>query len=238
MINGKSLICITNDSNYRATNGQAPRELWLNDFYCEAIHNAGGIAVVTGERDPEDYADLCDGVIVSGGADLEPEFYGETVLNESVRIDPPRTAFEIPLINAFIERKKPMLAICRGFQMVNFVLGGTLYQDLVEQLGYVHFDVSLFHYVDAEKGSVLHELFGERFKVNSFHHQAVKDLGKGLKVTARSIEGIIEAYEHETLPILGTQFHPERLSGKWGAGKTQDFAPLFDYFVNMTKKTY
>jgi len=236
MVNGKSLICITNDSNHRATKGLSPRDLWLNDFYCEAVHNAGGIAVVTGERDPEDYADLCDGVIVSGGADLEPEYYGESILNDTVRTDPPRTEFELPLMQAFIRRKKPMFGICRGFQMINFALGGTLYQDLTEQLGFVHFDPELFHCVTAEKDSVLCRLFGEKFKVNSFHHQAVKELGSGLRVTARSVEGIIEGYEHESLPIIGTQFHPERMSGVWAAGKTPDFAPLFDYFVNMTKK--
>ncbi|MBR4304909.1 MAG: gamma-glutamyl-gamma-aminobutyrate hydrolase family protein [Clostridia bacterium] len=236
MINGKPLICITADSNSRAAAPNAPRDLWLNDFYCEAIHNAGGVAVITGERNPEEYAELCDGVIMSGGPDLEPEYYGETVLNDTVRIDPPRTAFELPLMQAFIERKKPMFGICRGFQMINYALGGTLYQDLVEQLGYVHFAEGLYHDVTCTKDSVLCRLFGEKFKVNSYHHQAVKDPGRGLIVTARSVEGIIEAYEHESLPIIGTQFHPERMSGRWSGDKTPDFAPIFDHFINMTKK--
>ena len=235
MINGKPLICITSDSNSRAA-ANAPRDLWLNDFYLEAIHNAGGIAVIAGERNPEDYADLCDGVIMSGGPDLEPEYYGETILNDTVRIDPPRTAFELPLMQAFIERKKPMLGICRGCQMINYALGGTLYQDLVEQLGSVHFAEGLYHDVTCEKESVLGRMFGEKFKVNSFHHQAVKDLGRGLRVTARSVEGIIEAFEHESLPIIGTQFHPERMAGRWCTGITPDFAPLIEHFINLTKR--
>lgn len=236
MINGKSVICISNDSNHRATNGAEPRDLWLNDFYCEAVDNAGAVIVITGERSSEDYADLCDGLILSGGADIEPEFFGETILNDSVRTDPKRTAFEYPLAKAFIDRKKPILTICRGFQVLNCFLGGTLYQDLPEQLGFVHFDTRIFHPVITEPGSVLHGLFGEQFRVNSFHHQAIKDPGRGLRVTACSVEGIIEAYEHETLPIIGTQFHPERMSGRWCEGKTPDFAPLFKHFVDMTKK--
>ena len=114
---------------------------------------------------------------------------------------------------------------------LNVALGGTLYQDLVEQCGYVHSDKDIRHYVYAEPGSILHELFGEKFKTNSTHHQAIKQLAPGLKATAHSIEGIVEAFEHESLPIFGTQFHPERLSGKYNDGRTPDFTPLFRRFI-------
>ena len=237
MVNGKSVICVSNASNYVSTKGETTRELWLNDTYSAAIYNAGGIVVVTGERGPEDYAELCDGLMLIGGPDIEPELYGETKFNDTVKVDPIRTAFEVPLVKAFIDRKKPIFGICRGFQLINCVLGGTLYQDIVQQLGYIHIGTNaiLRHDITAEKGSVLYNLFGEKFKVNSYHHQVVKDLGKGLKVTARSIEGLIEGFEHESLPIFGVQFHPERLTDSWYDGKTQDFAPLFEHFVNMTK---
>ena len=238
MINGKSVICVSNSSNHVSTKGEATRDLWLNDTYAAAISAAGGVVVIPGERNPEDYADFCDGLLLTGGPDIEPEEYGETKLNDSVQCDPIRTAFEFPLTKAFISRGKPVFGICRGFQVINCVLGGTLYQDIVEQLGYVHFHPSILrHNITAEPGSILHRLFGREFKVNSYHHQAVKDLGKGLKVTARSIEGIIEGFEHESLPVFGVQFHPERLTGSWYDGKTQDFAPLFEHFIKMTRET-
>ena len=237
MINGKPIICVTNSSNHVSTKGEATRDLWLNDTYAAAVSKAGGVVVIPGERNAEDYADFCDGLLLTGGPDIEPEVYGETKLNDTVKCDPIRTDFEIPLAKAFIAKKKPIFTICRGFQLINCVLGGTLYQDIVEQLGYVHIHPNILrHNITAADGSIMHRLFGKEFKVNSYHHQAVKELGEGLRVTARSVEGIIEGYEHESLPIIGTQFHPERMSGIWAAGKTPDFAPLFEYFVNMTKK--
>ena len=133
-------------------------------------------------------------------------------------------------------KKKPILTICRGFQLLNCVLGGSLYQDLVAQKGWVHMNKDIRHDVYTEKGSVLNRLFGDVVKTNSTHHQAVKDLAPGLHVTARSIEGIIEAYEHDTLPILGTQFHPERLTGVTWDDRTPDYAPYFAHFVQMVRE--
>ncbi|MBQ2866723.1 MAG: gamma-glutamyl-gamma-aminobutyrate hydrolase family protein [Clostridia bacterium] len=236
MINGKPIICVTNSSNHVSTKGEATRDLWLNDTYAAAVSKAGGVVVIPGERNAEDYADFCDGLLLTGGPDIEPEVYGETKLNDTVKCDPIRTAFEIPLTKAFIAKKKPIFTICRGFQLINCVLGGSLYQDIVEQLGYVHIHPNILrHNITAADGSIMHRLFGKEFKVNSYHHQAVKELGEGLRVTARSVEGIIEAYEHESLPIFGVQFHPERLTGSRYDGKTQDFAPLFEHFINMAK---
>ena len=115
-------------------------------------------------------------------------------------------------------------------------MGGTLYQDLVEQKGWVHFNAQIRHEVYAEEGSVLYRLFGPKFRTNSTHHQAVKDLAPGFHVTARSVEGIVEAYEHDTLPILATQFHPERLTGILWDDRTPDFRPWFEYFVELVRK--
>ena len=149
---------------------------------------------------------------------------------------PERTAFEKPLFQAFLDRGKPILGICRGCQFINAVMGGTLYQDLVEQKGWVHFNTQIRHEVYAEEGSVLYRLFGPKFRTNSTHHQAVKDLAPGFHVTARSVEGIVEAYEHDTLPILATQFHPERLTGILWDDRTPDFRPWFEYFVELVRK--
>lgn len=234
MILGKPLICMTGSGRDLESD---PRrrivECWQT--YDLAIEQAGGFPIPTDELCVQEMAELCDALVLTGGADVDPDLYGEEILNDTVQPNPKRTAFEVPLTKAFLEKGKPILCICRGFQLMNVLLGGSLYQDTVAQLGYVHMNKEIRHPVWTEEGSVLRELFGESFRVNSTHHQAVKELGKGLHVTARSVEGIIEAYEHDTLPIYGTQFHPERLTGILWDERTPDFAPYFRYFVDQVK---
>ena len=235
MLNGKPLICISSDMKKMESD---PRRLITETYqtYSDAVFYAGGIPMITCGRCAEEMADLCDGLLITGGPDLEPEVYGEQPLNDTVKPMPERTAFEKPLFQAFLDRGKPILGICRGCQFINAVMGGTLYQDLVEQKGWVHFNVQIRHEVYAEEGSVLYRLFGPKFRTNSTHHQAVKDLAPGFHVTARSVEGIVEAYEHDTLPILATQFHPERLTGILWDDRTPDFRPWFEYFVELVRK--
>lgn len=235
MLNGKPLICISSDMKKMESD---PRRLITETYqtYSDAVFYAGGIPMITCGRCAEEMADLCDGLLITGGPDLEPEVYGEQPLNDTVKPMPERTAFEKPLFQAFLDRGKPILGICRGCQLINAVMGGTLYQDLVEQKGWVHFNAQIRHEVYAEEGSVLYRLFGPKFRTNSTHHQAVKDLAPGFHVTARSVEGIVEAYEHDTLPILATQFHPERLTGILWDDRTPDFRPWFEYFVELVRK--
>lgn len=235
MFNGKPLICISSDMKKMESD---PRRLITETYqtYSDAVFYAGGIPMITCGRCAEEMADLCDGLLITGGPDLEPEVYGEQPLNDTVKPMPERTAFEKPLFQAFLDRGKPILGICRGCQFINAVMGGTLYQDLVEQKGWVHFNTQIRHEVYAEEGSVLYRLFGPKFRTNSTHHQAVKDLAPGFHVTARSVEGIVEAYEHDTLPILATQFHLERLTGILWDDRTPDFRPWFEYFVELVRK--
>lgn len=235
MFNGKPLICISSDMKKMESD---PRRLITETYqtYSDAVFYAGGIPMITCGRCAEEMADLCDGLLITGGPDLEPEVYGEQPLNDTVKPMPERTAFEKPLFQAFLDRGKPILGICRGCQFINAVMGGTLYQDLLEQKGWVHFNAQIRHEVYAEEGSVLYRLFGPKFRTNSTHHQAVKDLAPGFHVTARSVEGIVEAYEHDTLPILATQFHPERLTGILWDDRTPDFRPWFEYFVELVRK--
>ncbi len=233
----KPLILITNSSNREEPSADTPRILHCPHGYGEAIAAAGGVPIMTMEYSVEELADLCDGLLLSGGEDVDPARYGEAVLNDTVVADSRRDAYEFELAKAFLEKGKPILTICRGFQVLNVVLGGDLWQDIPEQLGYVHFNAKLRHPCFAEEGSVLHSLFGSEFKVNSTHHQAVRKLGEGLKVTGRSIEGIVEAYEHESLPIIGTQFHPERLTGARWDDRTPDFAPWFKHFISMVEES-
>lgn len=234
-IQDKPLICLSNDSNFFQTHGEAPRQIHSPKAYGAAIAAAGGIPMLTCEQCAEEMAELCEGLLLSGGDDVDPELYGETILNDTVGTDPERTQFEVPLARAFLERGKPILTICRGFQLLNVLLGGTLYQDLLEQKGWIHSNGKIRHDLYAEEGSILHALFGPVFKVNSTHHQAIKALAPGLRVTARSVEGIIEGYEHESLPIFGVQFHPERLTGVQWDSRTPDFKPFFEHFIALVR---
>lgn len=226
----KPLVILTNDFEIKPT---GVREICCPAPYLRAVGEAGGVPVLTGEQCPLELAERADGLVLTGGGDLEPSYYGEERRFESVVCDETRDAFELALTRAFLRRGRPILAICRGFQLLNVVLGGTLYQDLPEELGFIHSDRALRHFIVTQEGSVLRALFGERFRVNSTHHQAVKALGEGLTVTARSLEGVVEAYEHERLPILGCQFHPERLTCLTDDRRTPDFLPLFERFVAM-----
>ena len=140
---------------------------------------------------------------------------------------------QIPLMQKAIRARKPILAICRGHQILNVVCGGTLYQDNTLHGGEVfkHFQSAdrsdYCHMVHIEPGSTLHTLFGDQIWTNSFHHQSVKDLGRGLRVTARAEDGIVEAIELEDYPFgLGIQWHPE------GMFEEEDsMHPLFEAFI-------
>ena len=198
-----------------------------------AIDLAGGVPLLTAECCVSEMAELCDGLLLTGGEDINPALMNEKPLNSSVKWDDIRDDFEMRLFSAFMEKGKPVFGICRGSQVINVAMGGSLYQDLVEQLGYVHMNTKIRHGVRAEKGSLLERLFGESFNVNSTHHQAVKDLAPGLVCTARSVEGIVEGFEHKSLPVFATQFHPERLTNIMWDSRTPDFAPLFKYFVDL-----
>ena len=182
--------------------------------YTDAIAKAGGIPVVLPIIDDPALAESLlakvDGIVFSGGPDLDPAEYGEEVLNETVSIDAVRDRSDLLLARAALASGKPVLAICRGEQLMNVVLGGSLYQDLPAQVEGVlpHSDTT--HMIGVEKGSVLFDLFGsDSLMVNTFHHQAVKDVAPGSRVTARSSDGVVEAFENAN--VLAVQFHPERM---------------------------
>lgn len=205
----------------------------LSVTYTRAVARAGGIPVIIPTiADSALAAALVgkmDGVIFSGGADLDPSYYGETIWNETVQVDPIRDASDLLLMRAAIAAKKPVMGICRGEQLLNVVLGGTLYQDIPTQVDtlVVHCGGAL-HRIGVEKGSVLYRLFGEdSLTVNSFHHQAVKDVAPGVRVTARADNGIVEAYEYGDR-LIAFQFHPEVM-----AWTDSTWLAPFRYFVKM-----
>ena len=202
----------------------------LSANYTEAVARAGGIPVIFPTvADPALAAALLkqvDGVIFSGGPDLDPSHYGETVWNETVEVDTLRDASDLMLMRAALDAGKPVLAICRGEQLMNVVLGGSLYQDIPTQVDTMVAHRNASHRIGVEKGSVLYGLFGEdSLTVNSLHHQAVKQVAPGVRVTAHAPDGIVEAYEYGN-QVIAFQFHPEmmvRTDDEW-------LAP-FRYFV-------
>ena len=152
-------------------------------------------------------------------------------------MDPWRDQVESVYSNVFLQAGKPIFGICRGFQMLNVMLGGSLYQDIPSEMGLQHMYNSI-HSVTTTDGSVLDVLFGSCIYVNSFHHQAIQTLAPGLTPLAFSENGaIVEAFQHTTLPVLAVQWHPERMTGDDRlTPEGPDMAPLFHHFISLCIK--
>ncbi len=191
--------------------------------YVQAIELANGIPIVLpytlNECTAKEYLKLCDGILFLGGCDIDPERYGKKpspFIGKTVR---ERDDFDLLMLRCTMEARKPVMAVCRGAQTVNIYLGGTLIQDIpseyktetVHQQKQGKHEYS--HSVILSEKEYLHSLIGKRtIPANSFHHQAIEKIGKGLKITATAEDGIIEAFCHESYPYLcGYQWHPERL---------------------------
>ncbi len=218
----RPLIGITSSTSASDSSAKNPQDR-LNSAYSRAIALAGGIPVILpnleGDGTINAYLDRLDGLLLSGGADVDPCRFGETVLNESVEIDSTRDAAELPLIRAAVERDVPILAICRGIQSLNIALGGTLYQDIPAQIPseIEHKQKAprpeATHTIEVATGSLLAKVAGETsFPANSFHHQALKAVAPGLTIVARAPDEVIEGVENRKARfLLGVQFHPEEL---------------------------
>ena len=210
--------------------------------YCNAIIEAGGLPVISALANAEEYAELADGIVFTGSTcDISPALYGQEN-RKSESCSEALDEMELMLFNAFSERNKPILGICRGIQIINVALGGTLVQDIPDEVSAltVHKKVykkeTQFHPVNAKADSLFGQLFGTSFMTNSYHHQAVKDCGKGLIPTVTTEEGIIEAVEHENKPIFAVQWHPERTIGQEQSELT-NMMSLFRYFIDLCKKS-
>ena len=191
------------------------------------------------------YAQWLDGLVLEGGSDVWPGSYGETPLQEKWAGDRVRDEYEKALVAAFGRVGKPVLGVCRGLQLLNVAFGGTLYQDIATQLpeALVHRDAAIydrnFHQVDFVSGSALAALFPQASsaKVNSVHHQAIKDLAPGFEIESRcSEDGILEAIRRTRNAgesyVAAVQWHPEFHRADFG---TLDDAPILEDFLSAVR---
>jgi len=214
----------------------------IGEAYVKSVENSGGIPIIippTYNMDIEEILEKVDAIILSGGPDIDPALYGETPIPKMGQINPLRDKFEIELARKVVEKGKPLLAICRGIQVLNVAFNGTLYQDINTQIPKSikhawHTATGTevppnypTHTVILDKNSRIYSIFNkEVLKVNSFHHQAVKDLGKGFKATAWAEDGVIEAIEYNGSKfVIGVQWHPEWM---WDSEMIKIFKALIE----------
>jgi putative glutamine amidotransferase len=213
--------------------------------YVESIRRAGGEPRVLDplKDDPAQVTGEVDGVLMTGGVDIDPARYGEERHETVTAVEPERDVFEFALLLAAREAHLPLFGICRGLQVMNVALGGSLIQDIAAQMaGILPHTVpappfALAHEVWVSKSSRLWTLMQEKmvdadtFSVNSRHHQAIKRLAPGFEVTATAPDGVIEAIECPNATFcLGVQWHPENF---W---RTGEFRPLFEGFIEACRK--
>ncbi|MEA3356262.1 MAG: gamma-glutamyl-gamma-aminobutyrate hydrolase family protein, partial [Candidatus Bipolaricaulota bacterium] len=193
----------------------------LKRGYVEAVAEAGGIPVILpySQVEVEEVGDCIDGLLLSGGSDIDPMYFGEEPKHRLLKIDPHRDRFEFALTRLFLKENRPILGICRGIQVLNIAGGGNIYQDVEIQLKdtlrhrqdgpYWH----PTHRVTIRRDTLLFELLGEEeIRVNSFHHQAIKNISPHFIVSAKATDGIVEAIERSSGGFqLGVQWHPETM---------------------------
>ena len=229
------------------TCGSVPEggRLALDLEYVEALCRAGAVplAIAPGlpeEALPEVLACL-DGLLLSGGPDVDPVHFGEEPIPAMGRIDPGRDGVELPLARLALEAGLPILGICRGAQVLNIAAGGDIHQDLPSQLpgclAHVQQPTPMTyptHAVAVREDSLLRSITGTAgFRVNSWHHQAVRNPAPGFSVTATAPDGVVEAIEKPGAPfVLGVQFHPESMA----RGGSREAGLLFEAFVRACTK--
>ena len=203
---------------------EARSSYWMLPGYFEGIREAGGVPVILPLTDDEDELaaalDVCDGLLVTGGQDVSPALYGESdpdALALCGELCPRRDGMEALLVPMAIERNLPVLGICRGIQVINAVLGGTLWQDLpkqrpsdVEHHGQPPYEEPV-HEVEVLPATPLAEVIGAGlYAVNSYHHQAIRELAPDLQAMAKAPDGVVEAvWRPESRFLWAVQWHPE-----------------------------
>lgn len=205
------------------------RQLLGNEAYLSAIEKEGAYPVLISPSSvfsAEEIVREFDGVLIPGGNDVSPVLYGEEN-RHSLDCDTEMDSFHIELVKACYRQNKPLLGICRGFQIINVAFGGSLYQDIEsdmkDPIAHKVLDMPYagVHLVDIKENSILASLFPSRLYVNSLHHQGIKALGSSLRVSATADDGLIEAFEVDK--IIGVQWHPEAMQS--------EMKPIFSHFI-------
>lgn len=204
---------------------QDEKNYFIHRDNCLVIEEAGGIPFIlphsADENTIKQIAFTIDGLYLTGGNDINPFYFNEEPHPKLGHINPTRDFFEKAIIEEVLDLKKPILGVCRGEQMLNVALGGSLYQDLYSQNEEELLQHSQkapighrSHFVNIIEGTLLHRIIGEnKITVNSRHHQAVRELGSGLQCSGTSSDHVIEAIESIHHPfVLGVQWHPENLA--------------------------
>lgn len=211
----------------------------LPEMYLDLLRAAGAMPVVlpVHENFEPDLLERLDGVVLTGGGDVDPSEYRRRRSSLTRGVDLRRDRFELNLIRAAVARDMPILAICRGIQVMNVALGGSLVQDIDAQLpgALRHYELEhwdrVVHPVRFEPGSLLTHVLGEEIGVNSMHHQTIETLGDGLVIVGRSPDGLVEAVELPRLHFgVGIQWHPECL------GVAHPSFKLFQIFVDAARE--
>ncbi len=250
----KPLICITTyyvkDSEMGASLQERARGVPGQDMamctmdYINAVKEAGGIPALFSPCVDNDYIEgivnRCDAILFSGGLDINPLYYGEVPTEYCSQIVPERDEFEFKLLDRAVKKDKPILGICRGFQLINIYYGGSMYQDIkeVEEKRDNHFTANLprWHYshkVKIKEGSQIAAAYNtEVIKTNSFHHQLIRKVGNKLQPTAYAVDSTIEGLENINKKFLvGIQWHPEMMFAK-----EKKHLKIFKYFISRAQE--
>ena len=209
-------------------------------LYVEAVLRAGGVPMMLSGQCPdcaERWLDVVDAVVLIGGGDINPAEFGSTGHETIYNLSAERDAMELALMRALLVRPKPVLAICRGMQILNTVLGGTLHVHLPDVVGESVLHRApprdpISHGIQVAADSELAKVIGEQVHTASWHHQAIQQLGKGLKAVAWAPDGVIEAVELEgRQDVLAVQWHPEIT-----AAEDNGHQQMFDWLIKQANK--
>lgn len=198
--------------------------------YLHALAGCGAHGEAARDFTPDEY----DGLLLPGGYDINPSYYGKTRLPHEV-IDDDLDTLQFHVLDRFLKAGKPVFGICRGHQMLNIAFGGTLIQDLpgAEKHTRRPDDTDNVHPAHTAPGSFAYRLYGPGCSVNSSHHQGIGIPGKGFRPVMWSEDGVVEAAAHETLPVWSVQWHPERMCFTFARDDTADGGSVFRFFLEQ-----
>ena len=242
-MNVKPIIGITST---RSISKQPPVGIYkieVPEDYINAIEQSNGAPIIIppifSEKSLMKYLDLCDGFLFTGGKDIHPLLYNSTPVDKCGNFDKEVDENTIKLMKLAIKFNKTILCICRGMQLLNITLGGTLYQDIETEIktktighNFTFIKSDEVHVININKNTILFKYFGNELYVNSIHHQSIKTLGKDLIISASSTDGVIEGIELLNKDhIIGIQWHPEMMLTKSNKMKC-----IFNDFIKISSK--